>query len=153
MRMPVMVVGADTSIGEAIVAALQARHGEIRSFVTDPVAGAALRERGIKVAIGDLSDGSHLGAAAYDAFTSVLVEAAAHDGRRFTFAADAGEVLAAWVSGLRAAGVQRAIWVGDPPRGLVEKSAPETRVIAPAGRSDHEIAQVVADLNDLETLN
>ena len=150
--MPVIVVGADTPLGEPIVAALLARSGEVRSFVTDPITGAAFREQGVKVAVGDLSDGSHVGAAACNAFTAVLVEAAVDDGRSLAFAADSTEVMTAWVGGLRAAGVRRAIWVGDPPPELVDDSAPEASVVATAGRTAEEIAEAVADLNDRETL-
>ena len=41
--MPVIVVGADTELGEAIVAALLPRQGEVRAFVSGVEAGLALR--------------------------------------------------------------------------------------------------------------
>ena len=150
--MPVIVVGADTPGGEAIVAALLLRGGEIRAFVTDPGAGAALRKQGAKVALGDLSDGSHVAAAAHHAFTAVLVEAAASDGRPLAFADDVTGVLTAWVGALGEASVQRAIWVGNPALSLVGGSAPEVTVVAPAGRTEGELADEVADLNDRKRL-
>ncbi len=62
--MPVIVVGADTEIGLASIEGLLARQGEVRAFVTDPEVGASLRERRVKVALGDVSDPSHIEAAA-----------------------------------------------------------------------------------------
>ena len=150
--MPVIVIGADTPIGAAIVAALLSRGGEIRVFVTDPAGGVALRAQGAKVAIGDLSDGSHVEAAAHNAFTAVLVEASAADGRPLAFADGTTGVLRAWAGALRDAGVRRAIWVGDPAPSLVAGSAAEVTVVTPAGRADHEVARQVADLNDRENL-
>jgi nucleoside-diphosphate-sugar epimerase len=142
------VVGADTPSGQAITAALLTGGGEVRAFVTDRTAGIALKEHGVKVAIGDLSDGSHVGAAALAAFTAVLIEEAASDGRPHAFARDAESVLAGWTTALREAEVARAIWVGDPDPSLVALSAPEMRVVAASGRSDIDIADEVADLND-----
>jgi uncharacterized protein YbjT (DUF2867 family) len=146
--MPAIVVGADTPIGEAIVAALVSRGGEIRAFVSDPARAAALRALGVKAAIGDLSDGSHLTAAAHGAFTAVLVEAAILDGRPLDFAADTDGVLAAWGSAIRGSGVQRAIWVGGPLSSHLVGCAPEVAVVATNDRPDQEIAGEVADLND-----
>lgn len=150
--MPVIVVGADTSLGDAIVAALVSRGGEIRAFATDPDRAARLRARGAKVAVGDLSDGSHVGAAAYNAFTAVLVEASLIDGRQFSFAEDAASVVATWVSAVREAGVQRAIWVGGSPPSIEASAELEYAVVLPGGRSDQEVAVEVADLNDRAAL-
>ena len=146
--MPAIVVGADTPIGEAIVAALVSRGGEIRAFATDPARAAALRALGVKAAIGDLSDVSHLTAAAHSAFTAVLVEAAILDGRPLDFAADTDGVLAAWGSSIRGSGVQRAIWVGGPLSSHLVGCAPEVAAVATNDRPDQEIAGEVADLND-----
>jgi uncharacterized protein YbjT (DUF2867 family) len=150
--MPAIVIGADTPIGRAIVATLVSRGGEIRSFVTDPIAASSLKGKGVKVAVGDLSDGSHIGAAAYRVFTAVLIEAAAGDGRSFAFATDAAQVLEVWAVGIRTAGVQRAIWVGSPAASLVDGSAPEVAVVNPVGRTTEHVAQEVADLNDRRRL-
>jgi uncharacterized protein YbjT (DUF2867 family) len=150
--MPVIVVGADTPIGEAVVTALVARGGEIRAFVSDSARVASLRAQGVKVAVGDLSDGSHLTAAAHNAFTAVLVEASILDGRTLNFASDAADVVQAWQSAIRDAGVQRAIWVGDrSPPDLVGRAS-EIAVVSSNDRPDREIAGEVADLNDRDTL-
>ena len=150
--MPVIVIGADTPSGEAVVAALLARGGEVRAFVSSQPAARALKKRGVKVATGDLSDGSHVGAASFNAFSAVLVEAATADGRAHEFAQDPIGVLAVWATALQDAGVRRAIWVGSPPEALVATSAPEVTVVSPAKRTNDEVARLVADLNDLEDL-
>lgn len=150
--MPVIVVGADTPSGEAIVARLVARGGEVRAFVTGRPAALALKQQGVKVAMGDLSDGSHVGAASFNAFTAVLVEEATADGRPLEFAPDPVGVLAVWATAVREARVKRAIWVGKPDPSLIAGSAPEVTVVAVAGRSRDEVAQIVADLNDREDL-
>jgi uncharacterized protein YbjT (DUF2867 family) len=150
--MPVIVVGADTPYGEAIVAALLSRGGEIRAFVTDPERAATLRALGAKVAVGDLSDGSHVEAAAYNTFTAVIVEEAVFDGRQFSFSTDASGVLETWVRAIRDSGPQRVIWVGNPPPSFEAALAPEFALVAPGNRAREEIAAEVADLNDRATL-
>jgi putative NADH-flavin reductase len=150
--MPVIVVGADTPLGEAIVAALVSRGGETRAFVTDPERAVMLRALGAKVAVGDLSDGSHVGAAAYNTFTAVIVEESVFDGRQYSFASDATGVLETWVGAVRDSRVQRVIWVGDPPPSLQTAPVPEIAVITRDDRSDQEVALEVADLNDRATL-
>jgi hypothetical protein len=109
--MPVIVIGADTAVGAAIVAALEPASGEIRVFVTDPGRGEQYRNVS-KVAVGDLSDGSHVGGAAIGAFCAIAITAAASDGRERYFAADPAAVLAQWADGLSDAGVGRVITVG-----------------------------------------
>jgi uncharacterized protein YbjT (DUF2867 family) len=150
--MPVIVVGADTPYGEAIVAALLSRGGETRAFATDPERAAALRTLGAKVAVGDLSDGSHVGAAAYNTFTAVFIEESVFDGRQFSFATDATGVLQTWVGAIRDSGAQRVIWVGDSPPSFETPFAPEFAVVEPGNRAKEEIAVEVADLNDRATL-
>ena len=150
--MPVIVVGADTPSGQAIVAALLKGGGEVRAFVTDREAGTVLKEQGVKVAVGDLSDGSHVGAAALGAFTAVLVAEAASDGRPYAFASDPEAVSAGWTSAIREAGIARAIWVGDLAPALVVGGAPEVRIVAVRGRSNSDIAGEVVDLNDRDKL-
>ena len=71
--MPVIVVGADTSKGRAVVEELVAPGREVRAFVSDPGAGAELRELGVKVALGDVSDDSHVQGACMNCFTAVLI--------------------------------------------------------------------------------
>jgi uncharacterized protein YbjT (DUF2867 family) len=150
--MPVIVVGADTHLGETIISALAARGGEIRAFVSDAARGATLRAQGVKVAVGDLSDGSHLVGAAHDAFTAVFIEAALLDGRPCEFAADSTAVVTTWKAAISEAGVQRAIWVGAASQYALAGFAPEFAVVVPEDRSDREIALDVADLNDRRDL-
>ncbi len=148
--MPVIIVGADTPLGNAVVDALHTRAGELRAFVTDPDAGRELQAKGLKVAIGDVSDGSHIGGAALDAFCAVLVAGAAHDDRERSFADTPRAVIAGWADGLRDGGVRRAIWVDDDQvpgaEALLRPAVAEFATVAAAGRSDTEIAAVVAEL-------
>ena len=79
--MPVIVIGADTPGGEEIVSRLLAREGQVRAFVTDRLVAERLKPLGVKVATGDVSDDSHVGAAATRCFSAVLLTAAASDDR------------------------------------------------------------------------
>ena len=152
--MPVIIVGADSPLGAAVVAALLPRRGEVRVFVTDPLAATTLRDLGVKVALGDVSDGSHVAGAALNAFSMVLLPDAAVDERERSFAATPGEVVAAWADGIRDAGVTRVIWVetsgvdGAPVRSV----AREWAEVTVAGRSPEEIAAEVAALDDAREL-
>lgn len=109
--MPVIVVGADTSSGREIVAALTEPLREVRAFVSDPDTVTALKQAGVKVALGDVSDDSHIEGAALGCFTAVLVEEAASDARERSFASSPEAVLDGWSRAVVAAGVKRAIWV------------------------------------------
>ena len=81
--MPVIVVGADTRIGDAIISVVCRSAAEVRAFITlDSDTPTASRNGGVKVAIGDVSDSSHVEAAALYCFCAVLVTEAAHDDRR-----------------------------------------------------------------------
>lgn len=148
--MPVLVVGADTPVGAAIVAHLAGRAGEIRAFVTDPIAGDSMRSEGLKVAVGDLSDASHIEGAARGAFAAVLVVAAAQDGRTTSFAAPA-DIPGRWVGAAAAAGVRRIIVVGDAVVARPEQ-VPEWAIVPIADRSPAEIAEFVAALDDAERI-
>lgn len=153
--MPVIVIGADTPIGLAIANELLARRGEVRAFVSDDAVGRTLKERGAKVAIGDLSDASHVGAAALNAFSAVLVTCAAMDERERNFATTPGEVFAAWAEGLAASGVRRAIWVGEADQleaTAAMEAAPESVVVDVRGRPAGDVAADVADLDASATL-
>ncbi len=112
-EMPVIVIGADTATGRRVVEALRGREGEVRVFVTDPADAKKFKVLGTKVAIGDVSDGSHIGDAALNCFGAVALAASARDDRERSFAASPGAVYDAWAEGLGDAGVQRVIWVGD----------------------------------------
>lgn len=150
--MPVIVVGADTNVGRAVMEVLLSGNGEIRAFVSDPEGGETLKAARAKVAIGDVSDASHIGGAALGAYSAVLVADAATDDRERAFAAGPQEVFAAWAEGLQDAGVARAIWVGDDePSPRVLSAVPETMMVSTGGRSPREVATEVADLDDRPT--
>lgn len=112
--MPVIVIGADTAPGSGVIDALLPRHGEVRAFVSDIPTGLALKERSAKVAIGDISDGSHVGGAALNTFCAVVVAEAAIDDRERSFASDPAAVVAAWAEGLTDAAVERIIVIDHP---------------------------------------
>lgn len=149
--MPAIVIGADTPVGREIVSMMLDRGGEVRAFVSRREAGDDLKRAGAKVAVGDLSDGSHIAAAAYQAFTAVLIEPALFDGRDLAFAGPASAP-SLWVAALREAGVRRAIWIDHRPAVDVTDSAPEIQQVVAAGRNHREVAGHVADLNDLRHL-
>ena len=85
--MPVMIIGADTTLGPAIVDALAVRGGEVRAFVSTVEVVDALRAKRVKTALGDISDGTHVGGAALTAFVAVVIAEAASDDRERAFAA------------------------------------------------------------------
>ncbi len=147
--MPVIVVGADTPAGEAIFAALMVPGREVRAFVSDPDTALRLKRRGAKVAVGDVSDASHVAGAALNCFSAVLVGDAAGDQRERSFADDPAAVLAAWAEAVDDAGVRRVIWVttAEPPPTRV----PETATVDPRLTLD-ELALRVAELDDAPTL-
>lgn len=143
--MPVIVIGADTPIGRAVVEGFDPHRREVRAFVTDPAAGAALKERGYKVAIGDLSDDTHVGGASRRAFSAVLIADAATDDRERSFASGRTEVVGAWARALAEAGVRRIIWVEpgatEPPQAL-SGAADEIAVVGDRDR-DEAVSNVV----------
>lgn len=146
--MPVIVVGADTPVGAQIVERLAGSDREVRAFVTDPGTGAVWRQRGVKVAVGDVSDDSHVSGACLNCFSAVLVMEAAIDDRERAFAADPEAVLAAWAEAATAAGVRRLIWVGD--RSPPPTPGPEVAVVRPE-RPD--LVDEVYRLDDIESLD
>jgi nucleoside-diphosphate-sugar epimerase len=146
--MPVIVIGADTAAGSAIIEALAAPGREVRAFVSDPDVAAALKEQGIKVALGDVSDDSHVEAASLHCFSAVLVSEAARDGRERSFAATELDVLRGWARAVSAAAVRRVIWVheGDPPR----VDAPEMATVSPEAE---DVGGRVAALDDARVID
>jgi nucleoside-diphosphate-sugar epimerase len=149
---PVIVVGADNPIGIEITSALADSAGEVRAFITDPRPAAGFRRMGCKVAMGDVSDGSHVEVAAFDCFTAVLIAEAATDGRERSFADTAEAVAAAWMEAIRGAQIHRLIWIGsdalpDPPDPEV---CPEIAVLS---ERKPGVPQEVARLNEVETLD
>ncbi|MDH3498823.1 MAG: NAD(P)H-binding protein [Acidimicrobiia bacterium] len=147
--MPVIVIGADTPAGEAILATLRGRAGEVRAFVSDENVGDKLRRSEVKVATGDVSDLSHVEAACMNCFCAVLVTGAADDGRELAFGSAAATV-DGWRSAVRSAGITRAIWVTDSPAVLpdVANSAPEVQIVNSVGRDVAALASEVADLEE-----
>lgn len=151
--MPVIVVGADTAMGAVTIDALLPRPGEVRAFVTSPRVATELRARAVKVALGDVSDGSHVGGAALNAFCAVFVLEAAHDDRERSFADDPTAVLEAWVEGANDAGVSRVIVVGtDPDPGVLATLSAEYAVVDTAGLDPAAVAAAVARLEDAAEL-
>lgn len=145
--MPVMVVGADTTQGGEITQRLLDPDREVRVFVTDPEVAEEWRRSGAKVALGDVSDDSHVAAACLNCFSVVLVAHAARDQRLRSFADSDDAVFRGWARAVSTAGVQRVIWVleSEPP----EVTGPEVAVVDP-GMPD--IAGRVFRLDEAATL-
>ena len=148
--MPVIVIGGDTPVGRAIVHRLTERTGDVRAFVSSADEATTLRSRGVKVAVGDLSDDSHVREAAAGAFCAVLVTEAATDGRELAFAAP-GEVVAGWLRATEEAGVTRVIVVGGLPETAPTGSS-EMGVLPAVGMSAPDLAEAVAALDEVERL-
>jgi uncharacterized protein YbjT (DUF2867 family) len=146
--MPVIVVGADTASGQAILNGLAEPNREIRIFVTDEEFAARMKKLGFKAALGDVSDESHIEAAASNCFTAILVGEAATDERERAFISDPREVLAAWSRASSSSGVTRVIWVldGVPP----ETTALEVASVKP---SDPELVSRIVELDDAQVIS
>ena len=144
--MPVIVVGADTPLGGQVLSALASRDGEVRAFVTNGADATDLRQAGVRVAVGDVSDASHVAGAALDCFTAVLLTDAAFDDRERSFAPDGAAVLAAWDTALVEARVRRAIWVGAVPS--AGSTVSDSVVVEIGDRSPITIAAEIAELDD-----
>ncbi|MGA7229191.1 MAG: NAD(P)H-binding protein [Acidimicrobiia bacterium] len=127
--MPVIVVGADTRIGMEVIHGLLEPGREVRAFVSDPEVASGLRAAGVKVALGDVSDDSHIQGAATNCFSAVLVTEAARDDRERSFAATPNEVLAGWAKAVSASRVKRAIWIGDE---VPDVATPERAIVSPS---------------------
>jgi hypothetical protein len=119
----------------------------VRAFVSDPGAIAELRAMGVKVALGDVSDESHVQGSLTNCFTAVLVTEAAQDGRERSFAASVEQVLRGWATAAAASGVARVIWVHDGEVPTVATA--EVRRVSPA--SPGLVDEVVA-LDDARVL-
>lgn len=145
--MPVMVVGADTAIGRPILERFLDPRREVRAFVTDPDMAGEFRSRGVKVALGDVSDDSHLTGACLNCFSVVLVAEAAEDSRQRSFAPNRAAVLASWAKAVAAAGVRRVIWILDdePPACAVGE-------VARVGREESDLPGAVFELDRTESL-
>lgn len=145
--MPVIIVGADTERGTAILDRLYDSEREIRVFVSDEPTGLRLKDRGCKVAIGDVSDESHVEAASTRCFSAVLIGDAASDGRERAFADTPEQVLRAWANAVANSNVNRVIWVldGDPP-------AAGTKEVAIVDPGDPDLARTVYELDEARSL-
>ncbi len=135
-------------MGEAVVSAIIPAAAEVRAFISDEGRAGGLKARGVKVALGDLSDTSHVEAAALYCFCAVLVTDAALDGRELGFADGAGTVWEGWADAIRNAGVHRTIWVGAKSEftgGRDSRATPEVAVVA-----DTDIARAAARVARLE---
>jgi hypothetical protein len=151
--MPVIVVGADTELGHAIVPALRPASGEIRLFASD--AEAVTRYRAFaKIAVGDISDGTHVGGAAIGAFCAIVIAAAATDERERHFAADPTELFAQWADGLADAGIRRVILVGQelPPDNPLSQIDAEYLVVDTTDQAPSAVAVAVAAAEGAEKL-
>ena len=144
--MPVIVIGADTPLGRATMEELLPRSSEVRAFVTSPEAAASLRSRGVKVALGDVSDGSHVGGAALNAYCAVLIAEAAADDRERAFADNPESVISTWVDGLN-----DAVLEGHRPD-LQGDVGAELAVVTTAARTTAEVAAEVSRLEDVVEL-
>lgn len=150
--MPVLVVGADTPLGELVMRELAGRAGEIRAFVTDPNVAAHWKARSVKVAVGDVSDPSHIGGAGLNCYSMVFLPHAAVDGRERSFAKDTEHVLAGWVESIKESNAQRAIWVELPAtemyRPLLSGLTCEVAVVQSDDRTLAELAKLIVELDD-----
>lgn len=145
--MPVIVIGADTEPGEAVLQGLAEPNREIRVFVSDEQAGVRMKSNGFKVAIGDVSDESHIEAAATRCFTAILIGAAATDDRERAFLDEPPEIMKAWARASLASGVTRVIWITnhDPPQ-------TETREVATVRPDDPDLVKRVVELDDAQAI-
>lgn len=145
--MPLIVVGADTEAGNAILERFDSPEREIRAFVSNESRGLQLKERGFKVAIGDVSDESHVEAASTRCFSAVLITEAARDERQRSFASTPDDVLEGWARAVCNSDVTRVIWVtvDEHP----ETKAPEVVSVDP---SDPNLAERVVELDDASSL-
>lgn len=148
--MPVIVVGADTPVGSKIVAALLEPGREVRAFVSDPDIAAQLRQRGVKVALGDVSDPSHIEGCCLNCFSTVFVTEAAGDDRERAFATDVADVLAGWADAAHSAGVERVLWVA-PDENVPAVEGVETAIIRHG--SPDEVARLVVEYDDARDLS
>jgi putative NADH-flavin reductase len=145
--MPVIVVGADTPDGMKLIEVLADPAREVRAFVSDPDTVTPLRRLSVKVALGDVSDDSHVSAAAMTSFSAVLIATAASDGRERSFASSPQEVMVGWAKAVTEARVRRAIWVidGTPP----PTPTPEVATVDP---NTEDWVRRVVELDEAQTI-
>ena len=144
---PVIVIGADTTAGEAILEGLKHPKREVRAFVTDERVGTTLKKSGFKVAVGDVSDESHVETASMRCFSAILVAEAASDERVRSFAETADDVLDSWARAMVNSDVARVIWVSKadhPPTSTTE--------VVRVDPEDPELVETVVKLDDAQTI-
>lgn len=143
-----IVVGADTERGRRITERFLDPDREVRAFVTDPDVAEDLRGGGAKVALGDVSDDSHLAGACLNCFSVVLVSDAARDERPRAFARTPDKVLQAWAKAVSSASVRRVIWV------LSGDAAPEVAAdeVAVVDGDDPDVVEAVFRLDEARQL-
>ena len=101
------------------------------------------------MALGDVSDFSHVEAAALNCFCAVLVVDAATDTRERSFANQAYEIVEGWAGAVRNAGLQRIIWVsGDGSLVPFPSPAPEVATVV-VGSNLEEATTEVARLEEI----
>ena len=145
--MPVIVIGADTPNGRAILQSLHGPKREVRAFVSDEAVGATLRRQGFKVALGDVSDESHIEAATTRCFSAILITEAASDKRERSFARSVNDVLEGWARAVASSDVTRVIWVYS------EQPPPtKTREVATVDPGDPKLVEKVVALDDAQTI-
>ena len=141
--MPVIVIGADTPVGEAIVTAVLPSAAEMRAFISDQRLAESLKGRGVKVALGDVSDFSHVEAAALNCFCAILVVDAVTDTRERAFADRPPQIVEGWAGAVRNAGIRRTIWVGgEGLAGPFPTPTPEVATVVVGGDLKGAIAEV-----------
>lgn len=147
LHVPVIVIGADTTAGQAILEGLQQPKREVRAFVTDENVGTTLKKRGFKVAIGDVSDESHVETASTRCFSAVLVAEAAADARERSFATTTDDVLDGWARAMASSEVTRVIWVspGNYPATL-------TTEVASVDPADPDLVEKVVTMDDARSI-
>lgn len=149
LPMPVMVVGADSDIGRRIIDRFLDPRREVRAFVTDPGVAEDLKRAGAKVALGDVSDDSHLAGACLNCFSAILVADAASDSRLRSFASDRAAVLDSWAKAVASAGIQRVIWVTESGEATPPCPVQEVTVV---DRSDPDLVEEVFRLDAAASL-
>ncbi|MCH7900680.1 MAG: NAD(P)H-binding protein [Acidobacteria bacterium] len=145
--MPVIVVGADTTAGQAILQRLQKPEREVRAFVSDERVGAQLKKSGFKVALGDVSDESHIETASTRCFSAILIAEAATDDRERSFAGTVDEVLGGWARAVVNSEVTRVIWVSQ-----ADHPPTPTREVARVDPDDPELVEKVVALDDAQVI-
>ena len=150
--MPVIVIGADTPVGEAVVRAVAPSAAEVRAFISDDRFVDALRNRGVKVALGDVSDSSHVSAAALNCFCAILVVEAATDTRERSFAKRPQDVVEGWAEAVSDARVHRTLWAGiDGAHMPFPTPTPEVATVVVRGDLE-KAAREIAHLEGLRSI-